>query len=130
MSFLYDPPLLAATGYAIGRRATDPRAERGAEAATLATFLVVSVALYRNDEWTRPMWRLFRARDGRDWMLNSGITNHDETRPTEATHRVAAAIFTLYPLVLRWGVHRGRRARGAGAGRSRRLPRSGRRRGS
>lgn len=115
MSFLYDPPALLATGYVIGRKAPGRGTERAAEVATLAVFVGTSVALYRNDEWTRPLWRLFRARSGRDWMLNSGITNFDEERPSPTTHQMAAAIFALYPVFLRWGTRAGRRRRARSA---------------
>lgn len=111
MSFLYDPPALAATGYVIGRGLPDRRSQRLAEAATLVTYIGTSVALYRNREWTRPLWKLFRARSGRDWMLNSGITNIDETEVGDDVHRLAAAIFASYPVFLWWGVKRGRRSR-------------------
>lgn len=109
MSFLYDPPALAATGYAIGGTAPSRRVERAAEVATLAVFIGTSVALYRNRPWTQPLVALFGARSGRDWMLNSGITNFDEMEANARTHRIAAAIFAAYPLFLRWGIVAGRR---------------------
>lgn len=109
MSFLYDPPALAATGFVIGGAAPSRRVERAAELATLVVFVGTSVALYRNRPWTQPLVTLFRARSGRDWMLNSGITNFDDTRAGTTTHRAAAAIFAAYPLFLRWGITRGRR---------------------
>jgi hypothetical protein len=109
VSFLYDPPALVATGYAIGGAAPSRQAERVAELATLAVFIGTSVALYRNRPWTQPLVTLFGARSGRDWMLNSGITNFDETGATARTHWIAAAIFAAYPLFLRWGLVRGRR---------------------
>lgn len=114
MSFLYDPPALVATGSAIGRRVPEGGPERLAETAVLAVFLGTSVALYRDDAWTRPLVRLLRARSGRDWMLNSGITDFDEVDPPQATHRVAAVLFATYPLWLRWGIRRGRRHRRRG----------------
>lgn len=113
VSFLYDPPLLAASGYVIGRAAPSRRWERLARAATLTTYVGVSVALYRNDPWTEPFAKALGARSGRDWMLNSGITNFDETRADDRTHRLAAVIFALYPVFLAWGVRRGRRRRRA-----------------
>ena len=112
MSFLYDPPALAATGYVIGRVAPSRRWERLARTATLATFVGTSVALYRNDPWTKPLVGLFGARSGRDWMLNSWIANFDDTQVDERTHRLAAFLFALYPVFLAWGVRRGRRAHG------------------
>lgn len=109
MSFLYDPPALAATGFAIGSTAPTRRVERAAELATLVVFVGTSVALYRNRPWTQPLVTLVRARNGRDWMINSGIANFDETQDDRRTHQVAAAIFATYPLFLRWGIARGRR---------------------
>ena len=110
MSFLYDPPALAATGYVIGRAAPSRRWERLARTATLATFIGTSVALYRNDPWTRPLVETFGARSGRDWMLNSGIANFDENAADDRTDRLAAFLFALYPVFLAWGVRRGRRS--------------------
>ncbi|HLF99317.1 MAG TPA: hypothetical protein VI916_02525 [Acidimicrobiia bacterium] len=111
MSFLYDPPALAATGYVIGRVAPSRRWERLARGATLVTFIGTSVALYRNDPWTKPLVDLFGARSGRDWMLNSGITNFDENHADDRVHRAAAVVFALYPVFLAWGARRGHRAR-------------------
>lgn len=111
MSFLYDPPALAATGYIIGRAAPSRRWERLARTATVATFVGTSVALYRNDPWTDPLVKLFGARSGRDWMLNSGITNFDEAEADKGTHRLAAFLFALYPVFLAWGIRKGRAAR-------------------
>lgn len=111
MSFLYDPPLLAGTGYVIGRVAPRRRWERLAKGATLATYIGTSVALYRNDPWAEPLAKWCGARSGRDWMLNSGITNFDETQADERTHRIAAVLFALYPVFLAWGIRRGQRRR-------------------
>ena len=44
----------------------------------MAVFWGVSVSLYLNRPWTRWIWRLCRARDGRDWMLNSGVLRIDQ----------------------------------------------------
>jgi hypothetical protein len=111
MSFLIDPPLLLADGYFIGRVSPSSRVERLAEMAVLATFLGYSVGLYRNAEFTRPLWEACRADSGRDWMLNSGITAFDHRNPAPATHTVAAIIFATYPLWLRLGIRLGRRQR-------------------
>lgn len=111
MSFLVDPPWLAANGYLIGRALPDGKAQTAAELLTLGVFIGTSVALYRNEEWTRPLWEACGAESGRDWMLNSGVTAFEHRRPSDTTQRVAAAIFALYPLFLRWGVERGRRRR-------------------
>lgn len=117
MSFLYDPPMLVANGYVIGRTLGEGKAARVAQAGVLALFIGYSVGLYRNEEWTRSLWEACGAESGRDWMLNSGITAFDHERPTPTTHKVAAAIFATYPLWLRWGLERGRRKRSASVSR-------------
>lgn len=109
MSFLVDPPWLAANGYLIGRTLPNRKLQTAAEVATLAAFVGTSIALYRNEEWTRPLWEACKAESGRDWMLNSGVTAFEHERPSESTNRLAAAIFALYPVFLRWGVERGRK---------------------
>jgi hypothetical protein len=103
MSFLVDPPLLVAAGAAIGRAGADEKTARRAEGAVLAVFLVTSVSLYANARWTRPIWRLCRARSGRDWMVNSGVFSL-ETDPVTTRRAVAAvALFATYPAFLRLG---------------------------
>lgn len=111
MSFLVDPPLLAANGYLIGRLAPTKGVARVARTGVLALFLGYSIGLYRNAEWTRSLWEACGAESGRDWMLNSGVTAFEHERPNPTTHKVAAAIFATYPLFLAWGMKRGRRAR-------------------
>ena len=114
MSFLLDPPLLYASGEAYGRLA--PESAQGgvavaAGAATLAVFVGTSASLYANRAWTRPLVRLVRARDGRDWMLNSGVLRLPYRRVGARTHLAAAAAFATYPLWLWLGWDHGRRAR-------------------
>ncbi len=111
MSFLIDPPWLYATGRAYGR--TMPEQGKAAEAvqtATIGAFLATSISLYLDLPWTRPIWRACRAASGRDWMLNSGVLGIDWRRAGMRTHLVSAAIFATYPLWLRLGISRGRRA--------------------
>lgn len=110
MSFLIDPPWLYATGREIGKR-TDPPAETALAATTMAIFWGVSIPLYLDQRWTRPIWRACRARSGRDWMLNSGVFRFDDRHPGPRTHAVSALLFSLYPVALALGVRRGRRAR-------------------
>jgi hypothetical protein len=100
MSFLIDPPLLYASGrtYAeLTGDAPDPQHDKVIGAATVVTFLAVSVALYLDRRWTRPIWRVCGARSGRDWMLNSGLLRLDWRRAGTSTHLVSAAIFVTYP---------------------------------
>ncbi|MBX5468381.1 MAG: hypothetical protein IRZ21_00605 [Thermoleophilaceae bacterium] len=114
MSFLIDAPLLYASGEAYARLAPE-RAQRNvarfAAAATVAGFWGVSIPLYLNAKWTRPVWKATRARSGRDWMLNSGVLRIDHKRNDAATHLVAGMLFATYPLWLLAGYRHGRRAR-------------------
>lgn len=103
MSFLIDPPWLYANGRALAK-AAPPEKRLPLAAATLATFLVTSVSLYQDARWTRPIWRLCRARSGRDWMLNSGVLNLDPDRAGTPTHLVSGALFATYPFWLWLGL--------------------------
>lgn len=114
MSFLIDPPLLFLNGEAYARLA--PEEAQGAVAkvagaATVALFWVVSVALYFDREWPRRLAVAFRARDGRDFMVNSGVLRIDSRRAGRGMHVAAALIFATYPLWLLAGWRHGRRAR-------------------
>ena len=109
MSFLIDPPWLYANGRLTARM--PERAQRPVAAATLGVFMVTSVSLYLNAPWTRPIWKLCRAEDGRDWMLNSGVLHVDHRDATPRTHVVSAALFASYPLWLWLGIKHGRRGR-------------------
>ena len=112
MSFLIDPPWLYANGRMIGSAAPE-RAQTPLAAATAITFLGVSISLYLNRPWTRPIWRLCPAGSGRDWMLNSGLLRIDARRAGFRTHAIAAAIFATYPLWLWLGLRAERRKRAA-----------------
>jgi hypothetical protein len=108
MSFLIDPPWLYANGRVIGARA--PRHAGKLAALTTAAFYAVSVPLYLDHSWTRPVWRACRAASGRDWMLNSGILRLEHRRPRPRTHAVSALIFATYPLWLWLGIKHGSRS--------------------
>lgn len=112
MSFLIDPPWLYATGrlYAKAMPETTP-VSRALHTATAATFLATSISLYMNRPWTRPIWRACRAKDGRDWMLNSGVFRFDNRHVSRRTHLVSALLFLTYPWWLWLGERNGRRAR-------------------
>ena len=113
MSFLIDPALLYTHGRSYGqltRSAPDRKRDAAFGAATMAVFWGVSVPLYLDQRWTRPIWQACRARSGRDWMLNSGVTRLDWQGAGAATHMVAAGIFATYPYWLWRGVRAGRRA--------------------
>jgi hypothetical protein len=111
MSFLIDPPWLYATGRAYGRLVPDDDAPaaRLLRKATAGTFLATSISLYLNLPWTRRIWEACRARDGRDWMLRSGVLPLDARRAGPRTHATAALLFLTYPLWLRLGEKRARR---------------------
>ncbi|MBB4663080.1 hypothetical protein [Conexibacter arvalis] len=110
MSFLIDPALLYGGGKAYRRLVADRPADatRDAVVATgfMAVFWGVSIGLYLDRRWTKPIWWICRARSGRDWMLNSGVLKIDETRVGRRTHVVAALIFATYPLWLWLGMRR------------------------
>lgn len=118
MSFLIDPALL----YAGGRTYRSATSASAADADTLATpardvavgvafmavFWGISIGLYLDHGWTKPVWKLCRARSGRDWMLNSGVLRIDETAVGRPTHVVSALLFATYPLWLWLGMRRPR----------------------
>ena len=110
MSFLIDPPWLYATGDQIGRR-FDPPVDTALATATMAVFWGVSIGLYLNKPFTKPVWKACRARSGRDWMLNSGVFRFDDKNAGTGTHAVAAGLFAFYPVALALGLRHGRRRR-------------------
>ncbi len=107
MSFLIDPPWLYANGRALAK--LDERPARALGAATMGVFWSVSIGLYLNQRWTKPVWKACRAEDGRDWMLNSGVFRFDHRNAGRTTHLVSAAIFATYPFWLWKGYKDGRR---------------------
>jgi hypothetical protein len=111
VSFLIDPALLYTNGRAYRRLAPD--ASRAQDAAfgvaTMALFWGVSVGLYLEQPWTKPVWKACRAASGRDWMLNSGVLRIDWRGAGVRTHLVSGAIFATYPLWLGLGMCRRRR---------------------
>jgi hypothetical protein len=113
---LIDPPLLYSSGRTYRRLTGDspPSVSRDAAvgAVFMAVFWGVSIGLYLEQGWTRPVWRMCRAASGRDWMLNSGVLRLDWRKAGTRTHAVSAAIFATYPLWLWLGMRR--RARPTG----------------
>jgi hypothetical protein len=107
VSLLADPPLLFANGAAYARLA--PRGRPHALAAVLAVFWGVSVPLYVNARWTRPLWPLLPGRDGRDFMVNFPGLRVDTRRAGPRMHAVAALVFATYPAWLWLGWAHGRR---------------------
>jgi hypothetical protein len=112
VSFLIDPALLYANGRAYRRLAPDASSATDAAfgIATMAVFWGVSVGLYLEQGWTKPVWKACRAASGRDWMLNSGVLKTDWRRAGTGTHLAAGAIFATYPLWL-WLGMRGRKSK-------------------
>lgn len=115
MSFLVDPPALYAAGEAYAR--TAPESAQGRRAAivgagVVASFLAVSVSLWLDLPWVRPLWRLSRARTGTEFQVGTGIVRVDAVRkPGTREHALAGLGFLTYPLWYWMGWDRGRRAR-------------------
>jgi len=113
MSFLLDPPLLVATGVAIGSAAPDDKAAVTAEAATMAVFWGVSVSLWQDRRWVAWAPPLLGAGSGREFMLNSGDLNFGVPLRFDAAKRgtrrnlAAAAVFATYPMWLHLGTKLG-----------------------
>ena len=105
MSFLIDGPWLYANGRAIARTGHPTELAAG----TMAVFWGVSIPLYLNRRWTRPIWRACRASSGRDWMINSGVLKVDADKVSTRGHAISAAIFATYPLWLWLGLRHGKR---------------------
>jgi len=111
MSFLVDPPWLAANGYIIAKVSSNEKVERALELAVDATFFAVSIPMYLNAEWTEPVWKPTGSESGRDWMINSRVFHFEHKLPTWRTHAISAAIFATYPLWLKLGLKLGKRRR-------------------
>lgn len=108
MSFLLDPPMLIASGVLIERMLPEEQRDV-AEAATMGTFIGISFALYLEAPGLGMLWKPSGSKNGRDFMVNSGVfrVNPDETG--WRTDVVSAAIYATYPLFLKLGRHIGRR---------------------
>ena len=108
MSFLLDPPLLFASGVLIERALPEERRDV-AEAATLGVFFGGSFGLYHNVPGLGLLWRPFRARNGRDFMWNSGVFGVDTKEADWPLHAAAGGIFATYPFYLKLGRQLGRK---------------------
>jgi hypothetical protein len=114
VSFLIDPPWLYANGAAYARLAPESAQGDTARAlgtGTIALFWLTSVSLYLNRRWADPIAKACGAKDGRDWMLNSGVFHFDHKHAGPRTHAAAVALFLTYPLWLWFGYRSGRRTR-------------------
>lgn len=99
MSFLLDPPLLAASG-AVAEALANGNARRLAavRAGVLTGFVGISLALYANVSPVVRIWPTLGARTGREFMLTSGLARVEERRMTKAQHLAALSLFALYPV--------------------------------
>ena len=110
MSLLADPPLLFANGEAYARLGPRSAPLGVAAAAVVAVFWGVSIPLYANARWTRPLWPFLPGRNGRDFMVNFPGLRVDTRRAGPRMHAVAATVFATYPLWFVAGYLHGRRA--------------------
>jgi hypothetical protein len=112
MSFLIDPPLLYSGGRTYERLTRNMEPSHTRDAAVGAAYMVVfwgiSIGLYLDQGWTKPVWKMCRAQSGRDWMLNSGVLRIGWRKAGPRTHKISAAIFATYPLWLLLGMRRRR----------------------
>ena len=107
MSFLIDPPWLYANGRVMAHLPESAR--RPLAAATVATFWGAGIATYLDKPWMRWLWKPFPSRDGRDFMINSGVLKLDHERDRRRADALSAAVFATYPLWLWLGLRSGRR---------------------
>jgi len=107
VSFLFDPPMLLASGVLIERTLPEDRRDV-AEAATLGVFFGGSFGLYHNVPGLGLLWRPFRAENGRDFMWNSGVFGMDTKELRWPMHALAGGIFATYPFFLKLGRWLGR----------------------
>jgi hypothetical protein len=113
VSLLADPALLFANGEAYARLARERGHDGAVAAGVVALFWAVSVPLYLNAAWTRPLWRLLPGRDGRDFMVNFPGLRVNTRRADRRLHAIAAAVFATYPAWFWLGLRHGRRGRRA-----------------
>lgn len=110
MSFLFDPPMLVASGVLIERGLPEEQRDL-AEAATLGTFFGASFGLYNNVPGLGLLWRPFRSQNGRDFMWNSGVFKVNTAEIKWPMHAAAGGIFATYPFFIKLGRQLGRRRR-------------------
>lgn len=108
MSFLFDPPMLTAAGVLIERTVPHDRRDV-AEASVLGVVVGTSFGLYHNVPGLGMLWRPFRARDGHDFMWNSGIFTMATENRGWPMHAAAGGVFATYPLFIKLGRRLGRR---------------------
>jgi hypothetical protein len=108
MSFLFDPPMLFASGVLIEQAVPEEKRDI-AEAATLGVFFGASFGLYNNVPGLGVLWRPFRAQNGRDFMWNSGVFDVKTEQLNWPMHAAASAIFATYPFFIKLGRRLGQR---------------------
>ena len=108
MSFLLDPGMLVASGVLIERAVPEEKRDL-AEAATMATFIGISLALYLEAPGLGLFWKPFKSKNGRDFMINSGVFHVNTDDAGWKTDVVSAAIYATYPFFLKLGRRLGRR---------------------
>ena len=114
MSFMMDPLLLLGMGIA-GAVLSAKRLHKNFwfiyifSALVLALFYGISVSLYVNMDFVRPMWEMMGAKSGLDWMLNSGVLHLNYSWPITDPKILGASIllFCTYPFWLYLGVFLG-----------------------
>jgi hypothetical protein len=83
-------------------RARDADPSRARDVAVGAGFMAIfwgiSVGLYLDQGWTRPVRRMCRAASGRNWMLHSGVFRFEWRKPSARTHAIAGGVSTLVPV--------------------------------
>jgi hypothetical protein len=99
--------MLVASGVLI-ERGLPPEQRDVAEAATLGVFFGGSFGLYNNVPGLGLLWRPFRARDGRDFMWNSGVFDVKTEQLGWRMHAAGGAIFATYPFFIKLGRRLGR----------------------
>ena len=107
MSFLIDAPWLYANGRVLAHAPEGARTKLAT--ATIATFWGAGAAMYFDKPWIRWLWKPFPSRDGRDFMINSGVLKLDHERDRRKADVLSVAAFATYPLWLWLGMRRGRR---------------------
>jgi hypothetical protein len=103
MSFLVDPPLLITAGALIERNSPNKLVADTLEKSTLAIFIGTSANLYLDKPHTKWMWKLMRAKSGRDWMINSDVFHFEYENPSVFTHMISILIFSTYPFWIKLG---------------------------
>ncbi len=103
MSFLIDPPLLITAGALIEKNSPNKFVADALEKSTIAIFIGTSANLYLNKPQTKWMWKLMRAKSGRDWMINSGVFDFEYETVSVFGHMISILIFTTYPFWIKLG---------------------------